>query len=458
MALQESLIEATEYRLVLVIPESRRLLAIRDAHGYRLPSVRIPQWTRPAEQLQKEIRATLGVEAIILDFLWSSSTSINFVIAEVLMPKENCRFETITVAQLPQAALEDQQRAHLDGMLAGADENTPCSRVGWIDDAITWVESVTGRKLSSKGAIEQYNAGGAFSLLRFHTEDGWDYWLKASGEPNGHELSVTALLAKLCGDYLPEMIASRPAWNAWLMSGEGSSVDELPKDPFQLFTMLEDSVACMAELQMKTEGHSSELLDAGAFDQSMEVFQEHSADLFDYVGEAMSLQSSTRVPRLEGKRIQELRATFEEVCRRVHDLGIEETIVHGDLNHGNIVTGTRHCQFIDWCEAYIGNPLISLQHLLLLNKEENPELREFINNVLKKRYLDTWTRSCDPETLRQGLIYMPMLAIASTLYGRGDWLRSSRRNDPRRQSYARSLARYMDRAARESELLEALCR
>jgi len=52
---------------------------------------------------------------------------------------------------------------------------------------------------------------------------------------------------------------------------------------------------------------------------------------------------------------------------------------------------------------------------------------------------------------------MPILAAASTLYGRGDWLHSPRRNDPRRQSYARSLARHMDRAAREPRLLEALC-
>ena len=52
---------------------------------------------------------------------------------------------------------------------------------------------------------------------------------------------------------------------------------------------------------------------------------------------------------------------------------------------------------------------------------------------------------------------MPILAAASTLYGRGDWLTSPRRDDQCRQSYARSLARHMDRAAREPSLVEALC-
>jgi hypothetical protein len=458
MAVQESLIETAEYRLVLVVPASRKILAISESDGYRLPSVRIPQWTRPAEQFQKAIRAAWGMHAVVLDFLPASESSAACVVAEVLVSNENSELKSITVTQLPPIALEEQQRAHLEGMLAGgANANSPFSRVGWIDEAIVWVESETGRKLSSKSRIEQYNAGGAFSLVRFHTEDDWDYWLKATGEPNVHEPSITALLSRLCGDCLPEIISSRPAWNAWLMSGEGSSMDEMPSEPFQLFTMLEDAVESMAELQMKTEGRSLDLLEAGTFDQGMQVFQEHSAELFDFLEEAMSLQISTKAPRLEKKRLQEIRAIFKEVCQHMEDLGIDETIVHGDLNHGNIVTGVGHCQFIDWSEAYLGNPLICLQHLLMLNKVEDTEVKAFSDQALTKRYLDVWIKSCDPEAFREGFIYMPMLAIGSTLYGRGDWLRSSQRNDPRHQSYARSLARHMDRAARQPELSEALC-
>jgi hypothetical protein len=208
----------------------------------------------------------------------------------------------------------------------------------------------------------------------------------------------------------------------------------------------------MAKLQMKTQGHNLDLINAGAFDQGLQVFENHAAELFDYLEEAMGLQTSTKAPRLEKKRIQELRAIFAEVCQRVEHLDICETIVHGDMNRGNILTGVGHCQFVDWSEAYLGHPLVTLQHLLQLNKVENSEIRDFINMLLKRRYLD------DPEAFDEGFVYMPVLAVASTLYGRGDWLNSSQRNDPRRQSYARSLARHMDRAARKPELLEALCR
>jgi Phosphotransferase enzyme family len=374
-----------------------------------------------------------------------------------LVPSNNSELKAVTLDAIVGSELTEEQRVHLASLLSG-DTNTPFAQVGWIDQAITWLESETGREVSSKSDIEQHNAGGGFSLVRFHTRDKLKYWLKATGEPNAHELAITRLLSELGGTCLPEMISSRPAWNAWLMSGEATQVTELPSNPFKLLRLLEDAVESMAELQMKTEGCSLDLLDAGAFDQGMDVFQKHSVALFDYLEEAMSVQNVTKAPSLDKTRLKEVRAIFEDVCRRAEDLDLPETIVHGDLNHGNILTGCGHCQFIDWSEAYLGNPLVSLQHLLLLNKVENLKHRTFGNRVLKDRYRELWLTACNPTKFDEGFAYMPLLAIASTLYGRGDWLTSPERSDPHRQSYARSLARCMDRAVREPELLEALCR
>jgi hypothetical protein len=455
MPAQQTIVETTEYRLVLVLPKSRKILAINGVNGYRLPSIGVLQWTRPAQELREAIHTAWKLHVLILDFLHGSPIC---GVAEILIPGQPTDLEAVLLEQLQIAELSEQQRTRIESILAGDSQASgPFSRIGWIDESITWLETETGRKLSSKRDIEQYNAGGEFALVRFHMEDDSGYWLKATGEPNAHELSVTTLLSKLCGRYLPELISSKPEWNAWLMSGEAVCVTEMPTTPFQLFTLLEDAVEGMAKLQIETQSHNLDLLDAGAFDQGLQVFKEHATELFDYLEEAMSLQTSTKAPRLEKKRIQRLRVVFEEVCQRVEDLAIADTIVHGDMNRGNILTDGGHCQFIDWSEAYLGNPLITLQHLLLLNKAENSEIRYFINLLLKQRYLDIWAAGRDPDPLDKGFVYMPILAVASTLYGRGDWLHSPQRNDPRRQSYARSLARHMDRATREPRLLEALC-
>jgi hypothetical protein len=260
----------------------------------------------------------------------------------------------------------------------------------------------------------------------------------------------------LCSEYLPEFIAAKPDWNAWVMSGNGSPIPELPTDPIMAFNLLKDAVESMAMLQQRTMGRGQELRKSGAFDQDVDVLLTHSDELFTYLEECMRLQTSTNVPPVEICRLQELKRIFEKVCRRMKVLDIPNAVVHGDMSLANILRGNQHCQFIDWCETYVGNPLITLEHLLLLNQLNNHELKEFVDRVLKEKYKSVISTVCDPATLDEGFIYAPLLAAASALYGRGDWLATSRREEPHRRAYARTLARHMERAARSPTLHSAL--
>ncbi|WP_263353402.1 aminoglycoside phosphotransferase family protein [Acidicapsa acidisoli] len=455
MTLQETILETIEYRLVLVQPETRKILALDSTGACHLPTVRVPPWTRPAEQLCKAAKNAWGLQIFVLDLLIDGTSSPNCAVAEVLFANRRTDLKAVRLDMIEDSKLNEEERVQVAKVLSDKTES-PLSRVGWIDQAILWIETDTGKKLASRSGIEQYNAGFAFSLIRFRTEDDWHYWLKATGEPNAHEFAITRLLSELGGAYLPEMISSRSEWNAWLMSGETNPVTELPSNPLELFRLLGDAVESMAELQMRTHGRGVDLLKAGAYDQGIGVFRGHSEELFEYIGESMASQTSTKAARLDKTRLQEIRSIFEAVCCRVEELDFPETIVHGDMNGGNILTGCGHCQFIDWCEAYVGNPLITFQHLLLFNRIENPELKDFVTAVLKDRYRNVWLAACDPTAIDEGFLYMPMIAVASSLYGRGNWLDSSTRNASHRQKYARNLARHMDQAARDPELLEAL--
>jgi hypothetical protein len=451
-------VEMAEYRVILVEPCSRRILVVDSTDGHHLPTVSIPQWTRPAEQLQTAIRSQWNVSAILLEFMPSSDGSPCCAVAELLGSPKCTELRWSSFVELSSSALSESQRARLSSVLEGSrDSLNPFSQIGWIDEAIAWCEAKTSRSLAGRDGIYQHNAGGAFALVRFRMEDGWDYWLKATGVPNVHEHSITRYLSNVCGDFLPALIDTRAEWNAWLMSGEAIGIAVLPTDPYELLPIMEDAVESLARLQMKTSEQGLDLLEAGAFDQGLDIFQRNSEELFDYLEEAMSLQVSKRAPRLERLRLRELRKMLDEVCDRMSALDIPETIVHGDLNPGNIVTGSGHCQFIDWAEAYVGNPLITLHHLLMLNKVENLKARHFLNFVLKERYRNIWTAMCNPSSLDEGFRYMEFLAAASALYGRGDWLTTAARNDPGRQAYCRTLARHMDRAAKHPAFLEALC-
>ena len=280
MATSESIIEMIEYRLIFVQPDSPKVLALDAIGGYRLPTVHIPQWTRPAESLCKAIRSVWGLRVLVLDMFTASAESPVWAVAELLIANRNPELKQVALDAIERNELGEEQWTFMAALLSDA-SGSSLSKVGWINQAVTWLETETGKKLSSKEDIKQYNAGGGFALLRFRTEDDQTYWLKAAGEPNAHELAVTRLLSDLAGDYLPEIVASKPAWNAWLMSGAATQVKELPSSPLQLFRFLENAVESMAKLQLKTCGHSTGLLNTGVFNQSMDVLGARSAGLFN---------------------------------------------------------------------------------------------------------------------------------------------------------------------------------
>ncbi|MEG9437796.1 phosphotransferase [Edaphobacter sp. HDX4] len=363
--------------------------------------------------------------------------------------------------ELSSSELPEEQRMLLATLLSDSLGKLP-SHLGWIDEAIAWVEAATQSKLISRTRINQFNAGDGFALIRFPMEDGRHYWLKATGAPNCHEYSITQCLFSLsirCSEgsgYIPAVLAAKPEWNSWIMSGEGRSIAPNLRSALRARPTLEKAVRALARLQIMTVDRSVQLLQAGAFDQRLEVMESHAEEMFDYIEEAMSVQTSTRAPRLDSRTLKLMCTNLKRVCERLDSLGFPASIVHGDLNSGNILEATN-CQFIDWSEAYIGIPLASLQHLLLLNQAEDGLERDRLDAALKDLFREEWVACCGANQFDEGFRYMRFLAAASALYGRGSWLAAPSRNQFPQQSYARTLAREMYRALATLQPEEALC-
>jgi hypothetical protein len=448
-------IDMNEYRVVLVDPESRKVCALERGNEYRLIRVDVPQRTRLARELQEALRSTWGLTAMILDCLTTDDSLSPCAVAEILHGELPAGFRAVQLEQIASDELSEQQRVLLQAMLDG-NAKSPFARIGWIDDAIAWLEASTGRRVSSKSDLEQYNAGEGFMLVRFRMEGGRDYWLKATGVPNTHERPVTSLLCKLCRGYVPEVVAEMPAWNAWLMRGDGKGVTALPTETFDIMRLLEGAVESLAEVQKRTVGSELDLLEAGAFDHRTQVLRTEAGVLFAYMDEAMGLQTSTKAPRIESGRLRELRSNFEDMCKHMEDLRLPDTVLHGDMNLGNILIANGRCVFIDWCEAYVGNPLVTFEHLLLLNSIANPSLKASCEHRLREMYRRSMGKMCDPRAIDEGFARAPLIAAISATFGRGDWLRTPLRDDPRRQAYVRGIARHMDRAARVPGLLGTL--
>ena len=198
------------------------------------------------------------------------------------------------------------------------------------------------------------------------------------------------------------------------------------------------------------------MLSLGAFDQRLEVLSADSELLFHKIDEAMSLQTSTKVPRIESAKLRELHEAFDSACEYLCTLSVPSTVLHGDMNPGNVLWGEESCQFIDWSETYVGHPLVTLQHLLLLNCPDDGRLKSKWDRLLIERYRATMRETIESDAFDRAIVCMPMIAAASALYGRGAWLRAPLAESLHRQSRIRSLARYMDRASRDLELQSLL--
>jgi hypothetical protein len=412
----------------------------------RLPRVTIPRWTRPAEQLQRVIEAGRQLRTIVLDFLPSNTDSVPCAVVEILSSGAHNSLSAASIDEIGAEEMTSEEREVINAILCG-NSHGPFSRIGWIQEAMEWMRAEVGHNIAFTEEVRQLNASGSFALARFRTEAGPAYWFKAVGERNAHEFHVTRMLAELCPEYLPHRIAAREDWNAWLMEDAGQPLDSME------LSLLEEVVNAMSRLQRRTLGWTGEFLVVGAFDQRIGTLRTHLPELTEYLLEAMAKQTSTKAPRLDRHRLCRLESTLRDACLRMEDVNIPDTLVHNDVNLGNLLfKGTRYC-FTDWCETGVGNPFLGLEYLCLLQSRSGEDWRPRLREVYKQCWLD----SLETSAIDEAFALSPLLAMLASLYGRSTWFYASRRNLPHVESQARSLARHMDRLVLDPRFQETLC-
>jgi hypothetical protein len=258
-------------------------------------------------------------------------------------------------------------------------------------------------------------------------------------------------LAKNCPDYLPRIVAAKSDWNAWVMEDFGCSLDGSTS-----LTDFESAVYQLASLQKQLTRRCHELLDVRCGDHRTQTLRGHIDPLIAYLDEAMQLQTSTKVMKLSGTRLREIGNLLHQACCGLEDLGIPDSIMHNDVSPGSILIGGDKCVFTDWCEAFVGNPFITLEQICVhtSNRTREPDSwKRALRNVYRSCWLDLLTE----HQIDRAFELVPIISVLSYLLGRGEWLTSPRRDEPGILSYSRSLARHMDRIAQGPEFAEALC-
>ena len=444
----DAALEQDEYRIVLLRSGSPAIWTIRNQGPVLLPRVAVLKWRRLPEQLQKIIENAWNIRAIVLDCLPSRWRSLPCAVAEIVSSESPWLLTATDIDEISEEELSIEERKVIGTILADAGSSRgPFCRLGWIREAVEWLGAEVRKQLSSTEGVRQYNASATFALIRFAMDDGSGYWLKATGDPNVHEFSITRKLTEICPEYLPPQVAARKDWNAWLMEDAGQPLD------LSDLTALEQAVLSMAGLQKRTLHQTSEFLALGAFDQRVGTLRARLPELMDYLQSTMAKQTSTKVQRLDKRQLGQLEAALLDACFRMEGLEIPDTLVLNDVNPGNILFKGSRCVFTDWCEAGASNPFFGFEYLCLLQPGSNGCRRLELQEI----YRQSWLERLGSSQIDAAFMLSRPLAILSHFYRDGTWLYSSRRNEPRVESYARSLARHMHRAIQTSPLPETLC-
>jgi hypothetical protein len=398
----QSVDDQLHYRVAIVLPHSKEILAESDGDSRRLPTIMIQRWSRIAEQITTNIKDRWSLQTVVIDSLAASGDTPGLAILEALSCDPVSK-ETLQPCLPDDIWIDQQHRTLIQAVLSGTDKcRNPLLRLGWIDEAKQWLQANnTDRKIQFNDEICQLNAGAGFALIRLGVFDGPAYWIKAVGPPNRHEAAITETLSKCSPASLPPLVAVHRTWNAWAMEEVGTALtDSVDAETISLVSL------SLARLQQQTISHTKTFLNCGCGDQRIETLRRYLPEFLDDVARLISETAfedsghdiTTIHPRIE----HTLRIALEEMGQ----LGIPDTINNNDMKLANILFDGRRCAFIDWCHAYWGNPFLTFQHMhIYLSRRLSALSRPF-----QEAYAEAWAAHLSESQIEEALALTPIVA------------------------------------------------
>jgi hypothetical protein len=442
------------FRILLYRNDATELLVEVTSEGLRLPVLSIPIHTRAAREITAKIRSRWYMETYGLFPFTSHDPSqalLRYQVLEACQPDENppagLRWLAITLlsadgfqdpadySAIEQSlvALDRYRRGTLPGIFG---------KPGWLRVIEEWVEAqMAARGLRLTGQFRQLNAFATFSLIRFET-DGPAVWFKSVGEPNLHEYPITLALAKLFPSYMPRILGAQAQWNAWL----AEEVEGVELSLSSERTLWKRAARFLAELQINSIGRTWALVDGGVRDLRFPALLPLVDPFLDTMRRFMEHQTKTPPAALAESELQFVASAIKDALSLCQEINIHSTLGHLDLNPGNIFVSKASCVFLDWADAYVGQPFFTFEYLLEHFRRRFPR-ESWYEQELAESYRQPWESFYSPTELADLLALTPLLALFTFAAGHDAWRDPSLLPISRAAGYFRSLTRRMRREA-----------
>lgn len=200
------------------------------------------------------------------------------------------------------------------------------------------------------GAVEQPHVGPWGTVLRVPSENG-TLWFKASIEPLAFEVPLLRILGRRCPDRVPELLAGDDQRGWMLVADAGVPLVDLHSDGLPPRIWLE-LLTAYARLQLDLAPDADEPVAVGVPDRRSRLVEG-----FERVLEAERAAGSVGS---EHARLRSLAPRLREAVAVVAALDLPASVQHDDLHPWNVCSIDRGYRFIDWGDACVAQPLLSL--------------------------------------------------------------------------------------------------
>ncbi len=440
------------YRLIVFDPAGTAVLLESNGSEYRLPKVEIPKFTRPAQVVTELLRASWNVSSVFLFFgVLEESPNISYF--AVLESKDGLHLHphgtdwftiyhalsNLLFSVHERRALESSYRKAVSRILV--DPGEPFCRVGWVHELQGWVDSVIRSMGMESKSFEQVNGSETFALIRFDTTKR-PVWFKAVGKPNLHEFPITVALAELFPEYVPSLLATRPACHGWLMADAGGP----PLNEVEDSSSWKEAAITLAGLQIASIGAIDDLLQAGCRDLRARTLVELVDPFLEVIGDLMQQQTKVPPAILSRHELSDLGTILKNALCCLESLDIPDSLGNRDFNPGNILIGSDRCVFIDWAEAHVSHPFLTFEYLISHLRKDYPALARF-EDTIRSSYAQRWQSVSLSEPASEAFLFSPLVAVFAYAVAGNSWRDPERLKIPQVPGYLRSLTRRMKQEA-----------
>ena len=225
-------------------------------------------------------------------------------------------------------------------------------------------------------------------------------YVKCCGPTQAHEPRLTALLHREFPGLVTEVLALHPT-QPWMLVAEGGKKIRDAYSGDEFLRAWREVLPRYAQMQGAATRHVREILGFGTPDHRANALVAGFAEAIANEP-TLSADRSDRVTEDERRALFGIGPKLGDALSALAALGIDDTLQHDDLHHGNVLVHDGRAVVFDWGDACVSQPFLTLAVTLRFAAAATKHAPDDTPIVaLRDAYLEPWSDRASTQELRE---------------------------------------------------------